>query len=321
MDESAIKKITDKLEKGISELFESDQYKSYLKTMSHFHQYSFRNSMLIHLQKPDATYVAGFKAWNKFDRYVNKGETGIRILSPAPYKSIIEEIKRDDNGKAVKDVNGNPITEMVERIVPSYKVTTVFDVSQTSGKDLPEIAQKLSGDVGDYDRMIRSVEMASPVPIKYEEIASAANGYYSHDSKEIVVKRGLSEQQTLKTCIHEIAHSILHDKDTGAVKDDGLTSKDREVQAESVAYTVCQHFGIDTSDYSFGYIASWSSGRDLSELKASMDTIRKTANRLISDIEYNLEQLKIRKTMPLMEDEGVKSEKIKKRVCHGGMGM
>ena len=291
-----LKDITKKLEQGISSLFDSAKYKAYLNTMAKFHNYSFNNSLLIHMQRPDATHVAGYKAWLRFKRHVMTGEKGIRIIAPAPYRQVFLEKQRDQFGNVVIGADGKPIVEEVERIVPSYKVSIVFDVSQTTGEPLPEIVKQLSGCVENYEILKEALQDASPVPIRYAEISSAANGYYSHVDKEIVVKSDLSEMQTIKTCIHEIAHSVLHDKDTGTQKEESLTNRDREVQAESVAYAVCQHLGLDTSDYSFGYIAGWSSGRDMKELKAAMNVIRETADKMISDISDRYETLKTEKS-------------------------
>lgn len=285
-----VKEITDKLERGIKDLFESDKYKNYLKTMSRFHNYSFSNSLLIAIQKPDATYVAGYTSWEKnFDRHVQKGQKGIRILAPSPYK-IKKDVDMIDPSthRPVLGRDGKPLREMIEVTVPAYKVTTVFDISQTEGRDLPEIATDLQNDVEGYNRFMEVLKTISPVPIEFRAFEGMSHGYYHLDDKKIVIKEGMSQQQTLKTCIHEITHEILHDRDTGKEKDHMPDMHTREVEAESVAYTVCQHFGIDSSDYSFGYIAGWSSGKNLEELKASMNTIRKTASDIISSIEHHL---------------------------------
>jgi len=293
-EKQKVQEITEKLEQGIKELFESEKYKTYLNTMSKFHNYSFNNTMLIAMQKPDATLVAGFKAWQKnFDRHVKKGEKGIRILAPAPYKIKEERDKIDPvTQELLLDKNGNPQKEEVEITIPAFRAVSVFDLSQTDGKPIPELtAKELLSDVEGYQDMIRAVEAISPVPIELEEIAGDSKGYYDREAKRIAVQENMSESQTLKTMIHEVAHSKLHSKE---VEQDEQMRKDRntkEVEAESVAYTVCQHFGIDTSDYSFGYIAGWSSGRDTKELRSSMDTIRKTASELITGIEEQLQEL------------------------------
>ena len=293
-EKQKVQEITEKLEQGIKELFESEKYKTYLNTMSKFHNYSFNNIMLIAMQKPDATLVAGFKAWQKnFDRHVKKGEKGIRILAPAPYKIKEERDKIDPvTQELLLDKDGNPQKEEVEITIPAFRAVSVFDVAQTDGKPIPELAAKeLLSDVEGYQDMIRAVEAISPVPIELEEIAGDSKGYYDREAKRIAVQENMSESQTLKTMIHEVAHSKLHSKE---VEQDEQMKKDRntkEVEAESIAYTVCQHFGIDTSDYSFGYIAGWSSGRDTKELRASMDTIRRTASELITGIEEQLQEI------------------------------
>ena len=293
-EKQKVQEITEKLEQGIKELFESEKYKTYLNTMSKFHNYSFNNTMLIAMQKPDATLVAGFKAWQKnFDRHVKKGEKGIRILAPAPYKIKEERDKIDPvTQELLLDKDGNPQKEEVEITIPAFRAVSVFDVAQTDGKPIPELAAKeLLSDVEGYQDMIRAVEAISPVPIELEEIAGDSKGYYDREAKRIAVQENMSESQTLKTMIHEVAHSKLHSKE---VEQDEQMRKDRntkEVEAESIAYTVCQHFGVDTSDYSFGYIAGWSSGRDTKELRASMDTIRRTASELITGIEEQLQEI------------------------------
>lgn len=293
-EKQKVQEITEKLEQGIKELFESEKYKTYLNTMSKFHNYSFNNTMLIAMQKPDATLVAGFNAWQKnFDRHVKKGEKGIRILAPAPYKIKEERDKIDPvTQELLLDKDGNPQKEEVEITIPAFRAVSVFDVAQTDGKPIPELAAKeLLSDVEGYQDMIRAVEAISPVPIELEEIAGDSKGYYDREAKRIAVQENMSEGQTLKTMIHEVAHSKLHSKE---VEQDEQMKKDRntkEVEAESIAYTVCQHFGVDTSDYSFGYIAGWSSGRDTKELRASIDTIRRTASELITGIEEQLQEL------------------------------
>lgn len=257
-----IKEITDKLEQGVKEVFESDRYKEYLTVMGRFTNYSFNNIMLILMQKPEATLVAGYKAWqNKFKRQVRKGEKGITILAPCPHKKEVE----DDNGD-VKVVRWTTFT-----------TCKVFDVSQTDGEDLPTApCEKLTASVDDYDGLMAKLAQVAPVEIRFEDISGSANGcFHNADDKYIAVQQGMSEAQTIKTAVHEIAHSLLHDNDNGEEKDaDRLT---REVQAESVAYTVCNALGLDTSEYSFGYVAGWSGGKDMKELTASMEVIRKTA--------------------------------------------
>ena len=295
-EKQKVQEITEKLEQGIKELFESEKYKTYLNTMSKFHNYSFNNTMLIAMQKPDATLVAGFKAWQKnFDRHVKKGEKGIRILAPAPYKIKEEQEKLDPvTGEIMLDKNGMPITEEVEIKIPAFRVVPVFDVSQTDGKELPDIGvNELLGSVEDYEDFMQALTEVSPVPITYEDIDGDAKGYFHTTDHRIALQEGMSQSQTVKTFIHEVAHAKLHDREQNQ-DIDAILDKDRntkEVEAESVAYTVCQHFGIDTSDYSFGYIAGWSSDRDMKELKSSLDTIRKTASELITGIEDRLAEL------------------------------
>ena len=292
-----LKEITDRLEQGIAELFDSERYREYLKVMSKFHNYSFRNTVLIAMQKPDASLVAGFSAWkNNFERNVMKGQKGIKIIAPSPYK-IKQEMQKIDphTQKPVIGKDGKPVTEEKEITIPAYKVVSVFDVSQTEGKELPDIAvDELTGDVDRYKEFFAALEKTSPVPIAFENIEGGSHGYYHLEDKRIAINEGMSELQTLKTAIHEIAHAKLHDIDLNAPKDEQqphIDRRTREVEAESVAYTVCQHYGLDTSDYSFGYVAGWSSGRELSELKSSLETIRSAAAEIINSIDENLAEL------------------------------
>ncbi len=292
-----LKEITDRLEQGITELFDSERYKEYLRVMSKFHNYSFRNTVLIAMQKPDASLVAGFSAWkNNFERNVMKGQKGIKIIAPSPYK-IKQEMQKIDphTQKPIIGKDGKPVTEEKEVTIPAYKVVSVFDVSQTEGKELPDIAvDELTGDVDRYKDFFAALEKTSPVPIAFENIEGGSHGYYHLEDKRIAINEGMSELQTLKTAIHEIAHAKLHDIDLNAPKDEQQPHVDRrtrEVEAESVAYTVCQHYGLDTSDYSFGYVAGWSSGRELSELKSSLETIRSAAAEIINSIDENLAEL------------------------------
>ena len=292
-----LKEITDRLEQGIAELFDSERYKEYLKVMSKFHNYSFRNTVLIAMQKPDASLVAGFSAWkNNFERNVMKGQKGIKIIAPSPYK-IKQEMQKIDphTQKPIIGKDGKPVTEEKEVTIPAYKVVSVFDVSQTEGKELPDIAvDELTGDVDRYKDFFAALEKTSPVPIAFENIEGGSHGYYHLEDKRIAINEGMSELQTLKTAIHEIAHAKLHDIDLNAPKDEQQPHVDRrtrEVEAESVAYTVCQHYGLDTSDYSFGYVAGWSSGRELSELKSSLETIRSAAAEIINSIDANFAEL------------------------------
>ena len=291
------------MEEGLKELFESEKYKTYLSTMSKFHNYSFNNTLLIAMQKPEATLVAGYKAWQKnFERHVNKGEKAIRILAPAPYKIKEERDKLDPvTGEMMFDENGMPQKEQVEVTIPAFRAVSVFDVSQTDGKPIPELeAQELLSTVEGYEDFVQALMNVAPVPIGFEDIPGDSKGYFHTEEKRIAVQENMSESQTLKTMVHEVAHSMLHNKEIN--RDDLMEApaKDRntkEVEAESVAYTVCQHFGIDTSDYSFGYIAGWSSGKDMKELKSSLDTIRKTASELITGIEGALQELQLNRAI------------------------
>lgn len=309
-----VREITDKLEQGIKELFESERFKEYLRTMSKFYNYSFNNTLLIAMQKPEATYVAGYTSWQRnFDRQVLKGEKGIKILAPAPYKAQEEREKIDPlTQKPVIGTDGKAVTETVEVLRPAFKVVSVFDVSQTDGKELPDIiVDELKGTVEDYEAFFDALKQVSPVPISFEDIPGGAKGFFSPVESRIAIQEGMSEIQTVKTAIHEIAHAKLH-----AVKPDEKTApedrKDRhtkEVEAESVAYTVCQRYGIETSDYSFGYIAGWSSGKETKELKSSLDTIRKTAAEMIEGIDAKLKVLLAEKAQSV-EQEAVPEEKL-----------
>ena len=352
-----VREITDKLEQGIKELFESERFKEYLRTMSKFYHYSFSNTLLIAMQKPEATYVAGYTSWQRnFDRQVMKGEKGIKILAPAPYKAKEEREKIDPSTqKPVLDADGKPITETVEVMRPAFKVVSVFDISQTDGKELPDIiVDELSGSVENYAAFFEALKQESPVPISFEDIPGGAKGYFSPVENRIAIQEGMSEIQTIKTAIHEIAHAKLHsidrpepeptwkivmvsdggtkwdflsgfaseaeanaaaehegwrfvdenrfewrlevEEDTSAVQDMRKDRHTKEVEAESVAYTVCQRYGIETSDYSFGYIAGWSSDKETKELKGSLETIRKTAAEMIDSIDAKLKVLLAEKT-------------------------
>ena len=289
-----MKEITDRLETGIQELFESERYKAYLTTMSKFHSYSFNNTLLIAMQ--GGQLVAGYNKWrDDFHRNVKKGEKAIKILAPAPFKAKKEVQKLDAQGRPVMGKDGKPVTEVQEIQVPAFKIVSVFDVNQTEGEPLPSIGvEELTGSVERYGEFFKALEQTSPVPIGFEDIPGGSHGYYHLTEKRIAIQEGMSELQTLKTAIHEIAHSKLHaiDPEAPAIEQaDRPDSRTREVQAESVAYAVCQHYGLDTSDYSFGYVAGWSSGKDLKELKASLETIRATAHELITTIDGHLAQL------------------------------
>ena len=367
-----VREITDKLEQGIKELFESERFKEYLRTMSKFYHYSFSNTLLIAMQKPEATYVAGYTSWQRnFDRQVMKGEKGIKILAPAPYKAKEEREKIDPSTqKPVLDADGNPVTETVEVMRPAFKVVSVFDISQTDGKELPDIiVDELSGSVENYAAFFEALKQESPVPIAFEDIPGGAKGYFSPVENRIAIQEGMSEIQTIKTAIHEIAHAKLHsidrpepeptwkivmvsdggtkrdflsgfaseaeanaaaehegwrfvdenrfewrlevEEDTSAAQDMRKDRHTKEVEAESVAYTVCQRYGIETSDYSFGYIAGWSSGKETKELKGSLETIRKAAAEMIDSIDAKLKVLLAEKTQEETQEipEPVKEEK------------
>ena len=289
-----MKEITDKLETGIMDLFESDRFQAYLDTMARFHNYSFNNTILIAMQ--GGQLVAGYNKWrDEFHRNVKKGEKGIKIFAPAPYKVKKEVPKLDEQGQPVKDKDGNTVTEQKEIQVPAFKIVSVFDVSQTEGEPLPSLGvEELAGDVERYQDFFKALEQTSPVPMAFEDIPGGSHGYYHLTEKRIAIQENMSELQTLKTAIHEIAHAKLHAIDPeapAAEQQNRPDSRTREVQAESVAYTVCQHYGLDTSDYSFGYVAGWSSGKDLKELKASLETIRATAHELITTIDGHLDEL------------------------------
>lgn len=282
--------IMQSLESGVEELFTSNRYQEFLKTMAKFHNYSFNNTMLIAMQRPDATLVTSYKNWQSMGRQVMKGEKGITIIAPAPYKKMKEKEVLDENQRPIMGTDGKPKTEQVEVIVPHFKAVTVFDIAQTSGEPIQTLAPELlTAAVQDFDSFMQAIQKISPVPIRFDEIDGNANGYYHNADKEIVIKKGLSESQTLKTAIHETAHAKLHDKEimeSLGVEKDRLT---KEVEAESVAYCVCSSFGLDTSDYSFPYIAGWSSSREMKEMKASMDVIRKTAGEMIDQLTEQLE--------------------------------
>ena len=366
-----VREITDKLEQGIKELFESERFKEYLRTMSKFYHYSFSNTLLIAMQKPEATYVAGYTSWQRnFDRQVMKGEKGIKILAPAPYKAKEEREKIDPSTqKPVLDADGKPVTETVEVMRPAFKVVSVFDISQTDGKELPDIiVDELSGSVENYAAFFEALKQESPAPIAFEDIPGGAKGYFSPVENRIAIQEGMSEIQTIKTAIHEIAHAKLHsidrpepepawkivmisdggtkrdflsgfaseteaneaaeregwrfvdenrfewrlevEEDTSAAQDMRKDRHTKEVEAESVAYTVCQRYGIETSDYSFGYIAGWSSDKETKELKGSLETIRKTAAEMIDSIDAKLKVLLAEKAQSAEKDAEAPAEPI-----------
>lgn len=293
-----IKEITDQLEAGIQELFESDKFKDYLTCMSKFHNYSLNNTILIAMQKPDATLVAGYKAWQTdHGRTVRKGEHGIKILAPCKFKVTVDS---DENG-TLENGGNDEKTKVMEYL--RFKITHVFDVSQTEGKELPSIgADELTGDVREYRSMYKALVRTCPVAIVMEEIEGGAKGYYNDTDKRIAILAGMSEMQTIKTIIHEMAHQKMHAEEN-ADPEHPVDRRTKEVEAESVAYTVCQHLGLDTSDYSFGYIAGWSSTRDTKELKASLERIRSASDELITEIDKNLEHFRKREQEKLRGEE------------------
>lgn len=346
-----LREITDGIEQGIKELFESEKYMRYLSVMSRFHRYSVNNTMLIYMQKPDATLVAGYNKWkDQFERHVKKGEHGITIIAPTPYKKKIEEQKLDPDTKApILDKDGKIVTEEKEIEIPMFRPVKVFDVSQTDGKPLPELASSLSGNVQNYEAFMEALHHSAPVPITFEAMAADTDGYFSADNQKIAIRQGMSEVQTVSATVHEIAHSKLHDpkkyemlpswkvvleSEGGtkhdfkldfatereakqfasdmdwryvdenqfewrlAVEEDPTAEKQaiknrhtEEVEAESISYAVCKYFGIETGENSFGYIASWSQGKELKELRASLKTINKTSGTLISDIERHYKEI------------------------------
>lgn len=291
------------LETGVENIFTGDKYAQYLQTMSKFHRYSFNNTLLIAMQRPDATLVTGYRNWQTMGRQVKKGEKGITILAPAPIKRKREQEILDQNNKPLLDGNGKPKTEEVEVIIPRFKPTTVFDISQTDGEPIETLApEELTEAVADYELFMKAITEVSPVPIRFDEIEGEAKGYYHSVDKEIVIQKGMSDSQTIKTAIHENGHARIHDKDLMAEQDIEKDRLTKEVEAESVAYCVCSAFGVDTSEYSFPYIAGWSSGRDMKELKTSMDTIRKTAGEMIDELSEKLQELFTEKKQ-LLESE------------------
>lgn len=276
-----IKELTDRLEAGIKEVFTSGRYREYLSAMNKFHSYSYNNSLLILMQKPEASYVAGYKTWETLGRHVKKGEKGITILAPCPYKSVkYVEVVDPNTGQVKRDEQGNVMKERKEISRASFKAISIFDISQTEGKPLPELAKELQGEIPDYKILMDSIHEVAPVPIRFDTWNETKKGHYDLAKREIVIKSGMSELQTVKTAIHETAHSILH-KDVAHAKDPSTM----EIEAESVAFICCQHLGLDTSDYSFGYLAGWSSNKELPELKASLQTIQKTAHGVIEQLD------------------------------------
>lgn len=288
-----VKELTDKLEEGLKDLFNSENYKQWLVCMSRFHKYSLNNSLLITLQRPDATLVASYTSWIKQGRFVKRGEKGISIFAPITRKHEVEQYLTDPNtGEILTNSDGTMRTETVEKKLASFKVVSVFDISQTEGKELPSISvNELTGEVEQYESFFEALKRTCPVPVEFEQIESGAKGYFHHTENRIAIQQNMSQAQTIKTAVHEMAHQKLHSIDPLS-----QTRNSKEVEAESVAFVVCQHYGIDTSDYSFGYIAGWSTGKESVELKASLNTIRNAANEMIADIDRNLLYVEQEKT-------------------------
>ena len=303
-----MKDITDKLEKGVADIFQSDKYQKFLDTMAKFPRYSLNNNILIMIQKPDATLCQSYTGWKQMGRYVKKGEKGIRILAPTSYKLEREQDKTDENGRKILDKDGEPVKETVEVNITAFKPVSTFDLSQTEGEPLPSIgADELTGSVEGYAALFDAIMEASPVPISFENIKGSTKGYFHTEENRIAIQQGMSEVQNVKTAIHEVAHAKLHNMTVQKSREDGGQSRSsKEVEAESVAYTVCQHYGIDTSDYSFAYVAGWSKGKEMPELKESLSTIREAASELITAIDEKAQELITVKEQGMPELEGVK---------------
>ncbi len=288
-----MKEITEKLEQGVADLFSSEKYKIFLNTMARFPRYSYNNNLLIMLQKPDATLCQSYTGWKKMGRFVKRGEKGIRILAPTPFKIDREQNKLDEKGQTILDKDGEPVKETVQIDMTGFKPVSTFDLSQTEGEPLPTLGvEELTGSVDGYAKLFEAIRNASPVPVIFEDIKGGAKGYFQTSENRIAIKEGMSEVQNVKTLIHEMAHAKLHNMTAQRAREDGgQTRSSKEVEAESVAYTVCQHYGIDTSDYSFAYVAAWSEGKELPELKESLGTIQKVASELITAIDEKVQEL------------------------------
>ena len=318
-----IKELTEKLQAGIQELHDSEKYRDYLRTMAKFHHYSFNNSLLIWVQRPDASAVAGYRAWQtKFGRTVNPGAKGIMIYAPSSYKRTLREVVTDADGNPVLDKDGNKVTREVERTFPNFKISYCFAYEDTSGKPLPSIVSILDKDVDNYDSVMDALRKISPAPIRFDSVGGGANGYYDLVNREIVVKDTLPQAQKIKTAVHEVAHSILHDKIDGL--DQEANRMEMEVSAESIAFCVTSWLGIDSSDYSFGYVAGWSAGKELKELQTKMEIIRSTAHTIISGIEAEIMKETIGETetlgqkpmIPEMTVTVVQTEKPHRTISH-----
>lgn len=284
--------ISAKLEKGVKEVFEGEGYKNYLRFCSKLPRYSINNQLLIMMQNPEATMCQSYTGWKEMGRSVKKGEKGIRILAPAPYKKEMEKQKTDENGRPVFDAKGDPVNETVEVKMMGFKATSTFDISQTEGEPVPTLdVSELTGSVEGYETLFEAIKQAVEIPIAFEDIKSGAKGYYSVDENRIAIKEGMSETQTVKTALHEASHAALHSREAMSGSVDNKTKNQKETEAESVAFVVCQHYGIDTSDYSFGYVATWASDKEVPELKTSLETIRRAASDLISKIDEKIAEL------------------------------
>lgn len=301
-----MEEITSKLEKGVKDIFDGANYQQYLNFCAKLPRYSVNNQILIMMQKPDATMCQSFTNWKEVNRHVRKGEKGIRILAPAPYKMQKEQEKVDASGKTVLDKDGEPVKETVEVTINAFKPVSTFDVSQTEGEPIPSPGvDELTGSVEGYETLLAAIKEVVPVPISFEQIDSGAKGFYHLEENRIVVQEGMSEAQTVKTLLHEASHQALHSKEAMDSAGEKKSKNQKETEAESVAYVVCQHYGIDTSDYSFPYVATWSADKEVPELKASLDTIRRTASELIVKIEEKVQTLTTVKEMDqFMEAHG-----------------
>ncbi len=284
--------ITAKLEKGVQDVFASDDYKKLLKVMAQMPHYSVNNQILIMMQKPDASLCNSFTGWKKQNRYVKAGEKGLRILAPAPYQMEKEQEKTDKNGQVIRDKDGEPVMETVKITVNAFKPVSTFDISQTDGEPMPQLGvAELIGSVEGYNTLMEAIKDASPVPIGFENIESGAKGYYHTTEHRIAIQEGMSEVQTVKTALHEIAHAKYHSLEAMEASGDKKSKAQKECEAESIAMVCAAHYGIDTGDYSFGYVAGWSSGKETPELKESLSTIRQGACEIIDAIDKRIQEL------------------------------
>lgn len=293
-----LEEITAKLEKGVKDIFTSDGYQKYLNFCAKLPRYSVNNQILIMLQKPDASMCQSFGGWKEMNRFVKRGEKGIRILAPSPYKMEREQEKTDEAGNVIIGANGEPVKEKVEVTINAFKPVSTFDISQTEGEPVPTPGvDELTASVEGYDTFLAAIEDVVPVPISFEQIGSGAKGYFHLTENRIVVQEGMSEAQTVKTLLHEACHQALHSREAKDASNAEKSKSQKETEAESVAYVVCQRYGVDTSDYSFAYLATWAADKDVPELKASLDTIRRTASDFIVKLDEKLEALAKSKAM------------------------